>query len=96
MSKYTPGPWKVVPINEPLDVDGYICNGEDFEVRPDGAQKVSHYEFADLTLAAAAPDLLEALQAMLDVCYDIESNNKTVQAVAAARDAITKAIGEIK
>ena len=39
-------------------------------------------------------ELLGALNAMLDNCYDTERDDATVAAVAAARTAIAKATGE--
>ena len=46
-------------------------------------------------LIDAAPDLLDALKAMLDCCYDMERNDKTIAAVKAAMNAIYKATGEL-
>jgi hypothetical protein len=48
-------------------------------------------QMANARLIAAAPDLLMALQAMLDCCYDEELNDETVQAVRMARLAVKKA-----
>jgi hypothetical protein len=42
---------------------------------------------------AAAPDLLAALYAMMDNCYDPDRSDEIVQAFDAARDAIAKAEG---
>lgn len=50
---------------------------------------------ADARLIAAAPDLLEALNAMLDTCYDLERDDNVISAVAKARAAIAKAKGEV-
>lgn len=49
---------------------------------------------ANAMLIAAAPDMLNALIDMLNVCYDLEINDETVKAVANARAAITKATGQ--
>jgi len=48
---------------------------------------------ANARLMAAAPDLLAALYAMMDNCYDPDRNDEIVQAFDAARDAIAKAEG---
>ena len=44
--------------------------------------------------AAAAPDLLGALHAMLLCCYDEEIDDQTIRAVRDARQAIAKATGK--
>lgn len=46
-------------------------------------------------LIDAAPDLLDALKAMLECCYDMERNDQTIAAVKAAMNAIYKATGEL-
>ena len=48
---------------------------------------------ANAMLIAAAPDLLAALYAMMESCYDPERNDHAVQAFDLARDAIAKAEG---
>jgi len=48
---------------------------------------------ANARLMAAAPDLLAALYAMMDNCYDPDRSDEIVQAFDAARDAIAKAEG---
>ena len=49
---------------------------------------------ANARLIAAAPDLLEALQKMLDNCHDTELDDGIIDAVEVARAAIAKATGE--
>ena len=46
-------------------------------------------------LIDAAPELLDALKAMLECCYDMERNDQTIAAVKAAMNAIYKATGEL-
>jgi len=48
---------------------------------------------ANACLMAAAPDLLAALYAMMDNCYDPDRDDAIVQAFDAAREAIAKAEG---
>lgn len=49
---------------------------------------------ANARLIAAAPDLLDALHAMLACCYDEERDDETVEAVHRARSALAKAEGK--
>lgn len=51
---------------------------------------------ANAMLISAAPELLDAVLMLLAVCWDLEIDDATVQAVAQARAAIAKAIGEQK
>ena len=46
---------------------------------------------ANARLIFAAPALFEALNGMLDCCYDVEQNEEVVKAVAAAKKAINMA-----
>jgi hypothetical protein len=50
---------------------------------------------ANARLIDAAPDLLHALQAMLECCYDMDRNDQTIAAVKEAMSAIYKATGEM-
>ncbi len=45
--------------------------------------------------AALVPELVEALQAMLGCCYDMERNDETTAAVKSAMKAIYKATGDM-
>ncbi|EOZ5069694.1 hypothetical protein ACQRVR_005202 [Enterobacter cloacae] len=49
---------------------------------------------ADASLIAAAPDLLEALQAMLNKAYKQNWNDQYPDEVSKAQEAISKALGE--
>lgn len=93
--KHTPGPWHQIGFwveHEDDDVaDICLCDPEDLG---QGHLKRSADEIiANARLIAAAPDLYAALRAMLKVCYDVELNDKTIAAVAAARSALAKAEG---
>ena len=86
MSRHTPGPWAIY-VNAPSDIvirkmskDGYeLCS----------IARVSS-GYANARLIAAAPELLEALQSVLDNCLDSEG---LCAAHAKARAAIAKAKG---
>ena len=96
--KHTPGPWRVVEgmLRFVMDArDRAICeiaHSRDFtKPAPDGA--------ANARLIAAAPDLLEALEACLDDDYAFNSRTKDraaalIDAKHNARVAIAKARGE--
>ena len=79
MSEYTPGPWRYregALVIFPNNAGGFcICNCPDAE--------------ANARLVAAAPDLLEALERIAEVCngYDLEAG----WACKHARAAIAKA-----
>ena len=93
--KFTPGPWKAECIgkhwNNP-DIENWIITYTD-----DGERIVDHvYEAADAHLIAAAPDLLQALEAMLDADRAYEYGGYTESELAAikqSRAAIAKARG---
>ena len=80
MSEHTPGPWKVVGLSVISD-SGIICNP------PSGP--IDELE-ANARLIAAAPDMLEALEAMRDAIIPTEDCYAAILADAA----IAKAIGE--
>ena len=92
MNKHTPGPWKVSKPRK-----SYM-NGE-MMFRIDGADVVKDYEDWGFTeesarLIAAAPDLLEALQAMATEFDSGDVNDGEWAAIQKARTAIAKATGE--
>ncbi len=94
MSKHTQGPWKYgIELSSRsgewlISFDaGYRGRGIDIaETRPGSGQ-----EEANARLIAAAPELLDALQDMIDY---YGSASATVEALTAARAAIAKAKGE--
>ncbi|MFX2663538.1 hypothetical protein [Enterobacter kobei] len=84
--KGTPGPWHVMR-GDVLDKNGRMvaciegfCPGE--------------IEIYDAKLIAAAPDLLEALQAMLSKAYKQNWNDQYPDEVSKAQAAISKALGD--
>ena len=89
--QHTPGPWFVAKADEPMESDGLIVESPNgYEIRPDGHQRLGD-ELADLSLIAAAPDLLEALTLLI---AGIESSvSNTYIPLVKARAAIAKAEG---
>lgn len=88
MSKHTPGPWTIRETATHITVIG--ANNESLF----HDDKRIPCVIQDARLIAAAPDLLDALRAMLDNCHDTERDDAIVASVAAARAAIAKATGE--
>lgn len=88
MSKHTPGPWLYKSNGSYFDVG--IDNHEDsvIPVYPTVCIGVPHDQEANARLIAAAPDLLEALEAVVRV-----ADRDTVE-FRMARAAIAKAKGE--
>lgn len=91
MKTYTPGPW----FARPAISDGYIVTAQSggyaplAKVKGDKRGTMAQAE-SNAWLMAAAPDLLAALQAMLEACPDPEKNDAIVQAVKLAYLAIDK------
>jgi len=93
MSKHTPGPWQWYWRHE----DGVTNCGVFHEPRSGMAYSVCRapqYQteqkwMADARLIAAAPELLEALQAIIDT-------GLSTSKITAAKKAIAKATGETK
>jgi hypothetical protein len=106
MSKHTPGPWHVVCHTSE---DGRIGPGDDWTVYGRNTTHAIAFEGghnphaeADARLIAAAPDLLEALQALLELdvyadCPGLVSvggyDNSDAEEVIKARAAIQRAVG---
>ena len=85
MSKHTPGPWAIRQEKE-----GWcrIYAPKDYYVGGEIAHYVSN---ANANLIAAAPELLEALQYLANVCPAIDAQGE--EAHQRARAAIKKATG---
>ena len=100
-TKHTPAPWHVSGISQH---DGSVSIAKDrfviclvtnaasiFDVvqgHPPEAQ------FANARLIAAAPELLQALEALLDMDISYQRGRKVQEAETAARAAVSKAKGE--
>ncbi len=100
MSKHTPGPW--VWGNWVTQKSGERCASGWIDIWPKkpkcgGLPIIScrhQVEVANARLIAAAPELLDALQALVDMDVAYQRGPKVEQAVEAARAAISKATGE--
>ena len=95
--KYTPGPWTVNEYREVLDAQGRtICR-----VYLDGDRKPVATAKANARLMAAAPELLEALEATTAWIVELAASGdagiwdgEDMDEVIAARAAIAKARGQ--
>lgn len=108
MSKHTPGPWHafVGDDHDTLAVFGPDNTGEKPVVEwvgLDGRARDCGYKtcVANTHLIAAAPDLLEALEAMVDAfdyiagdCTDPEQSKSEIEILGRAKTAISKTKGE--
>lgn len=83
--QHTPGPWQIGEADDGF----FVANGVDHDI----CQRVN--TSADARLIAAAPDLLEALWAMVTSFHAVEYMESHMQDSAnMARAAIAKATGE--
>ena len=94
MNKHTPGPWRVVDSWNDYMVEGQ--NGEEI-IWQDGPHNTPTINKANARLIAAAPDLLEALESMLQSFLITQSlDDYPIDAPCnKARAAIAKAKGEV-
>ena len=86
MSRHTKGPWEYMESS----IVGPKLDDKETWLRPVVARFSTGVSFANLNLMLAAPELLEALQSVLDNCLDSEG---LCAAHAKARAAIAKAKG---
>lgn len=88
MNKFTEGPWHIVPKEAPLSGDGVVCELDLLSIRPADGVKLAQ-EGYDASLIAAAPEMLEALE-------DIIQRNEIQHwfNVDKARAAVAKAKGK--
>ncbi|MCZ9578942.1 hypothetical protein NVS03_07810 [Enterobacter cloacae] len=88
--KGTPGKWKytVRNVNEMMTTFHGVTIGDTY------IEAATRNEREDALLIAAAPDLLEALQAMLSKAYKQNWNDQYPDEVSKAQAAISKALGE--
>ena len=91
---YTAGPWRHNAGNH----GEFLISSESYGFAPLARVKGDKRSTlkaakANACLMAAAPDLLTALYAMMEHCYDSERDDDIVKAFDLARDAIAKAEG---
>jgi hypothetical protein len=95
MNKHTPGPW----VLDSPDIDPTIDDSSgNCIIYGNYEGSLSAPVAADLVLAAAAPDLLEALEAWIAYHDDgedgVDSMLRYAKAIDMTRDAIARARGE--
>ncbi|MGE2630571.1 hypothetical protein ACPSX2_04075 [Escherichia coli] len=88
--KGTPGKWKytVRNVNEMMTTFHGVTIGDTY------IEAATRNEREDALLIAAAPDLLEALQAMLNKAYKQNWNDHYPDEVSKAQLAISKVLGD--
>jgi len=102
MSKFTPGPWAFSRWDQYGDTRFYVAQAEGAPYTPnysDAATLIAEtvsiervaIQEANARLIASAPDLLEALCALV---LNIDAGGATLNSLADARAAIAKATGE--
>jgi len=88
MSTHTPGPWYVNAANK-----GFVVRAQSSGYAPlakviGDKRGTIHQAHANARLMAAAPDLRDALAAMLANCHDVERDPGIIDAVHKARQAL--------
>jgi hypothetical protein len=94
-AKHTQGPWsrsnpRGLTINGPPDRTGWVLTVAHVADRPDEKQAL-----ADACLIAAAPDLLAALEDIVQAS-DANDGDSLMHAIQAAQTIIAKAKGEVR
>lgn len=107
MTKHTPGPWKVInrwPMVSVIDTQGDAPNGGDHPVGDmhlglyRGLPRMEETVLANAKLIAAAPDLLEALEALTHEYHAVREGqgwHYELESITKARAALAKAEGEV-
>lgn len=90
-SNHTPGPWRELATRID-DARGYQIAHLDLHGKTEAERD------ANRRLIAAAPDLLEALRdlfgADMEYCMNMDGKEDQLEAIANARKAVAKALGE--
>ena len=88
MNKHTPGPWRVVEDRVPASLEVYSGKTAIAEC---WRRAETETELANARLIAAAPELLDALQYLANVCPAINAQGEEAHQRASA--AVAKAVG---
>ena len=94
---FTPGPWKMVcdiGVGVKVHRDGMIPNGARYAIAQLGIGRGDSEDEANASLIAAAPDLLAALQGILDNFKANQGNGVGIGPISKARAAIARATGK--
>lgn len=97
MTHHTPGPWKLVPkfhASVESSTGRHVANCGGYTTNMDQGEHMNENE-ANARLIAAAPDLLEALEALLETAKEDRpyAHTDTGSEVFKAQAAIAKATG---
>jgi hypothetical protein len=94
-TQHTKGPWKFGSSNDDSVYKRNIGGSDGYHVAVASSREDDEVD-ANARLIAAAPDLLEALQSIVDMDVAYQRGPKVEDAVEVARAAIAKATGETK
>lgn len=94
MNKHTPGPWFVGRMLDPKNAPCVIGDGDSVVAILPGEWNGCTYIESDAVLAAAAPDLLEALRELVKQHKNIRAAEGYPTANSAATDAADAAIAK--
>lgn len=94
-AQHTPGPWRVLRPSSGIDYNWHVTDEMDtFVAHVFGfSHAVDEQSRINARLIAAAPDLLVALQSLVDMDVSYQRGPKVAEAVEGARAAIAKATG---
>lgn len=101
LNMHTPGPWSLEEVASDSGRIKHLCPVEDKSglslltvVEHEGVKFAAVYNDADARLIAAAPELLDALQAVMSVArFDYNTGDETHRAIMLAESAIARATG---
>lgn len=78
--QHTPGPWRVSTANDRIEV---VTVQTGYRIGAMRWDQMSGISLADARLVAAAPDLLEAAKALLDLNEDVDVARRLAEAAVA-------------